>query len=243
MQKKLNPSSSIRRLGLIGVGRTGQLVKEIALERGLEVVSVHRSSTPEDWKNLETCDAWIEFALAEGFLDRLDLALHFQKPFIVGTTALDPIMDTIEARCLANQGSVLLSSNFSIGTYLFAKACYELTARTRTWSELFHISELKASIEEIHHTGKKDAPSGTAFHLRQKLQKIHPGDIPIYSQRKDPTFGVHRLQLEGINDQLLIEHTSLSRRSFAEGALFAANWLTSHRGFFTLDDVIDQLIP
>jgi 4-hydroxy-tetrahydrodipicolinate reductase len=236
MQKPtLKTYASFQTLGIIGKGRMSQEVLAFADQFKIKYVCVDSKSSEEEWRQLWQSEAIIEFAQPEGFLHRLDQALCYQKPFIVGTTGLDSLYPLIEQKTLEAKGRVLITSNFSISVNLFIRHCSKL------YQQLKIFEDIELSIHENHHKSKKDAPSGTALQLKAQLSKVDPQmDPKITWDRTDHFCFVHQLHLATMNNHLKLEHEALNRQDFAKGAFVCASWLMNKQGYYTFDQYLDD---
>lgn len=243
------------RIGLIGYGRMGQAVERVAMARGHHIVGVIRRETPYTEREAiaQQADALIDFSRADAVPDNVALALTTKTPLVIGTTGWDAHRPDLERQVRAANGSVLHAPNFSIAVQAFLQHAVNLAA------QLLQLEGWDVAIEEIHHRGKADAPSGTARALATRLQ--HALDAkrePVYplpaERRLDENqfavgvlrigseFGTHRLLLDGPYDWIEITHRAKSRDGFAYGAVRAAEWLIGRTGFFTFQEVLNDIL-
>jgi 4-hydroxy-tetrahydrodipicolinate reductase len=220
---------------ILGKGKTGSLVAEVARERGhavraLDVNENHHASALTA-PNLAGVDAVIDFTSPEAALDNMRAALALGARIVVGTTGWYTNLE--EMKVLAQKrGALLYGTNFSIGV----QKLFRLTA------ELARLDGYTFSIDETHHLSKLDAPSGTAITLREIIQAIRPGiEIPIVSHRVGDAKGEHIVTATSDNDTLELRHDAHSRRSFAMGAVRAAEWLAGKSGAWEFREIFDQL--
>jgi 4-hydroxy-tetrahydrodipicolinate reductase len=160
--------------------------------------------------------------------------IHAGCPVVVGTTGWYEELPAISRLVAEKGGSLLWSPNFSLGVHAVARIM------RRAGEILANIPTFDAVLVETHHAEKKDAPSGTARMLREKLAETSGREIPITSVRVGSVPGTHTLILDGRFEQIVISHEARDRRAFAEGALIAARWLIGRHGIFTLDDVLSD---
>jgi 4-hydroxy-tetrahydrodipicolinate reductase len=237
----------IVKIALIGYGKMGKMIEQVALQRGHHISCVISSAaTMEDWAALAGADVAIEFSKPDVAVENIMKCFDADVPVAVGTTGWYGQLEMIRERCQRENRSIITATNFSIGVNLF-----------------FHINKIMAqvmeslpeydvAIEEIHHTQKLDAPSGTAITLaqgilselsRKKDWKLKGGsnsdsDLSITAIRKDDVPGTHAVTYSSATDDIEIKHTAHNRSGFAMGAVIAAEWLRNKRGFFTMNDLI-----
>lgn len=221
----------------------GQLIARLAEARGDRIVA--RIDGPEDPAPLEAMDVAIDFSLPEAAFDNITRCLKAGVPVISGTTGWLDRYEEAAALCEKTGGAFLYASNFSLGVNLF----FELN---RVLARLMdHAPGYEAEIEEIHHTRKQDAPSGTAISLAEGILENHasytewkagdaPGKaLPVYSKRIGDTPGTHTVRYGSAVDRIDIVHTAHNREGFAKGALFAAAWIRDKKGVFSMKDVLN----
>jgi 4-hydroxy-tetrahydrodipicolinate reductase len=223
------------RIGIIGDGRMGMAVADVARERGFEVAAI-----------LGEADNAGGAAIANGALDGVDCAIEFTQPssavanalacvraripVVVGTTGWHDRLAEVERAVLAAGGTLLWAPNFAAGVVLLT----ELVARA---GELFRGTGFAAHMVETHHAKKLDAPSGTAIALARAFEAA--GDaMPVTSVRVGHVPGTHAITLDSPYEQVTIAHIARDRRVFADGALRAAGWLVGRTGVYTMRDVL-----
>jgi 4-hydroxy-tetrahydrodipicolinate reductase len=220
---------------VLGKGKTGSLVAEIARERGHAVrafdINENQHAAAITAANLNGVDAVIDFTAPAAALENIRAVLGLGGRIIVGTTGWYAHLD--EAKALARtSGALLYGSNFSIGV----QKLFRLTA------DLAKLDGYAFSISETHHVTKLDAPSGTAITLREIIQAVRPGaEIPIVSHRVGDAMGEHVVTAIGANDKLELRHEITSRRCLAEGAVRGAEWLAGKSGVWDFREVADQM--
>ena len=226
----------MNRLALIGVGKMGRAIEQLAPERGFEVVSRidpkggdFKSVTRESLKNAQVA---VEFTAAPSAPANIRAAIEAGCPVVVGTTGWYEHRKELEALAREKKGSLLVAPNFSIGVAAFMQIV-ENAART-----LKSAAGFEAHISETHHSAKKDAPSGTAASLADHAAREWGKAIPITSIRVGSVPGTHELVFDGPFEQIRLVHEARDRRVFADGALLAANWLVGKKGVFTMSDVL-----
>jgi 4-hydroxy-tetrahydrodipicolinate reductase len=225
----------VSRLGIIGDGRMGMAVAELARARGTDVVVILSEAENPDGA-----------AIASGALEGVDCAIEFSQPgsavanalacvragvpVVIGTTGWYDRLAEVETAVRAANGSLLWAPNFSAGVVL-------LTALVERAGELFRGAGFDAHMVETHHTAKLDSPSGTASSLAQAFEAAGQA-LPITSVRLGHVPGTHEITLDAAYEQVTIAHTARDRRVFADGALRAAAWLVGRHGVYTMRDVL-----
>jgi 4-hydroxy-tetrahydrodipicolinate reductase len=221
------------RILLLGCGKTGSLVAQVARERGHEV-STLRSAENENASGLSRerlapIDVVVDFTAPHCVLDNIEACVAGGANMVVGTTGWYSDLAKVRARVEQHQTGFLYGSNFSIGVNLF----FELVRAAAPAME----HQYSAQIYERHHAEKKDAPSGTAALIQKILQAASGGEVEITSFREGDVVGMHELVFDSANDTIYLCHDAKSRRGFAEGAVRAAEWIAQKKGFFDFKDV------
>jgi 4-hydroxy-tetrahydrodipicolinate reductase len=232
------------KIAIIGYGKMGQIIHEMALEKNWEIVFVANSKTTE-WSDLKKANVAIEFSSPRSGFDNVVRCLELGVPVISGTTGWDNLLPEAIKKCKNLNGSFLHATNFSIGVNVLFQINKYVAGVMQ------HLQEYDCDITEIHHTQKRDAPSGTALTLamtimekNKKYQKWalgnshQPGTLPIHAQRIDPAPGTHVVNWKSEIDQITISHEAFSRRGFATGAIMAAAWIADKKGHFTMADML-----
>lgn len=234
-------------IGIIGYGKMGRAIEAIAEERGHTIVSrLTTNSTDEEWDALNEADVCIEFTSPASALENIKYCMENGFPVVTGTTGWYDHMDKVQRWQDKYKGAFFWASNFSIGVNLFWQMNKKLAALMNDYPDY------TVSIEEIHHTEKKDAPSGTAITTAEqilqhipdlngwKLTENNPdGDeIEIISKRQGDVKGSHKVIYESDIDRLELVHEAKSRDGFALGAILAAEFLMDKKGFFTMEDML-----
>jgi 4-hydroxy-tetrahydrodipicolinate reductase len=227
-------------IALIGYGKMGRLIGRLAEQRGHSVtVTVSEShadlSAEQLAETLRAAEVAIDFTVAEAVRRNVEACVLAETPIVVGTTGWNEQKAEIEKLVIDGNGSMVYGANFSIGVNLFYRVA-EFAA------ELFaKFPEYEAFIEEQHHSGKKDTPSGTALKLKDVVEShINIGNIAATRAGNIP--GTHRLGFDGPADQILIEHAARNREGFALGAIMAAEWIADKKGAFDFAEVIRSKI-
>jgi 4-hydroxy-tetrahydrodipicolinate reductase len=223
---------------ILGRGKTGSIVAEVARERGHSVRVIgeeeNRDASALTAPLLAQMDAVIDFTTPQAVIPNLRACLANGARVVVGTTGWYDRLDDIRALCERRDGALLYGTNFSIGVQILLRLARELALNSAGYA--FHIIE-------THHAGKKDAPSGTALSIQQTMQAAAPGlVVEITSAREGDAAGIHVIEARSQNDLLAVRHESFSRRSFAEGAVRGAEWLAGRTGCYNFSDVYGQML-
>lgn len=225
------------KLLVLGRGKTGALVAEVAKDRGHEIRSLAGKDNA-DARGLTTdllrqIDVAIDFTTPHAVIANIIRCAEAGVPIVVGTTGWYQHLDKVRELVKERNAAFLYGSNFSVGVNLFFKAIRAISpAMTKGY---------KANIVEKHHAQKKDKPSGTAATIQKILETGSTQKVEIASLREGDTVGMHLVVLDSPNDTILLTHDAKSRLGFAEGAVRAAEWLKGKTGFYEFPDVIDQI--
>lgn len=221
---------------VLGRGKTGSLVAEVARERGHGVrtldISENRQASALTAPNLAGVDVVIDFTNPEAAVENIRAVLALGSRIVVGTTGWYAQLPELKAIAHRRGGALLYGTNFSIGV----QKLFRLTA------ELAKIEGYKFAICETHHSSKVDAPSGTAITLKEIIHAIQPGiDIPIESRRVGDAKGEHVVTATSEHDVIELRHDAYTRRGFAIGAVRAAEWVSGKSGAWEFRDIFAQL--
>lgn len=235
-------------IALIGYGKMGKAIEEIAISRGHSVVVKFNSQNPLESSQLGTTDVAIEFSQPDLALKHIKLCADGQIPIVVGTTAWEEHLPEIINHIDKREASLIYSSNFSIGVNLFFEMNKHLARLMNDKTDYV------ASITEIHHAQKIDAPSGTAVTLAKDLISNHPtysswkligqsenmekSDLQISAIREENVPGTHLISYTSEIDTLTIEHQAHNRKGFALGAIIAAEFIHKKQGVYTMSDIL-----
>lgn len=226
-------------LVLLGRGKTGSLVAELARERhhkiaiaGAKENVCQAALTPE---KLALVEVVIDFTAPDCAIANIEACVNAGKNMVVGTTGWYDDLDSIHRLVEQHKTGFVYSPNFSIGVNLFFDAA-------RTSAAALHHG-YSGQIFERHHVQKKDAPSGTAIEMQRIVQEAtgRTDPVEITSFREGEVVGLHELVFESSNDRIYLCHDAKSRRAFAEGALLAAEWLAGRKGFYHFKDIWREL--
>ncbi|MEP6495619.1 MAG: dihydrodipicolinate reductase C-terminal domain-containing protein [bacterium] len=224
-----------RTLAIIGMGKMGRAIDELAASRGWNVVArlgsaeTRRGITAE---SLAGADVAVEFSTLEAAVANVRAVIAAECPIVIGTTGWYAELPRVRKEVEASGGALFAAANFSLGVNIF-----EQIAETAAWL-LRSAPGFDAHLTETHHSAKKDAPSGTAQTLAKSAIAAWGRDIPITSVRTGSVPGTHEFLFDAPFEQIRLEHIARDRRVFAEGALVAAGWLIGRRGVFTMRDML-----
>lgn len=232
------------KIALLGYGKMGKAIEQIALNRGHEIIlKINKSS--KDY-NIREADVAIDFSIPDAAVSNISHCLNNDVPVISGTTGWLNDYDEIAQLCKEQDGAFIYASNFSLGVNLFFELNNYLAKLMQPQTQY------NTSIEEIHHTQKLDAPSGTAitlakgiidnsiakdWHLDNNTQ--NPESISIEAKRIENVPGTHIIKYDSNIDSIHISHTAHNREGFAFGAVVAAEWIIGKTGIFTMKDVLN----
>lgn len=232
------------RVLLVGYGKMGKTIERIALDRGHEIAGRIDIDNQQDL-DTASADAAIEFSHPDAAFQNISKCLDRKIPVVCGTTGWLARKPEIEALTRKNNGSFFYASNYSLGVNIFFKLNEHL-ARMMSSFKAYDIT-----LDEIHHTEKRDAPSGTAItlaegvlrHISSKKQWVNsdstkPEDLPIKSFRIDQVPGTHTVKYSSAVDDIEIKHTAHTREGFALGAVMVAEWIRDKKGILTMDDFL-----
>jgi 4-hydroxy-tetrahydrodipicolinate reductase len=221
---------------VLGKGKTGSLVAEVAVERGHSVraldISENQHASALTAANLANIDAVIDFTAPESAVENIRAVLTLGRRIVVGTTGWYAHLDEMKALAEKHGGALLYGTNFSIGV----QKLFRLTA------ELARLDGYRFSITETHHVSKLDAPSGTAITLREIVEATQPGTkVEITSHRIGDAKGEHVVTATSDVDTLEIRHDAYSRRGFAQGAVRGAEWVVGKSGAWEFREIFNEL--
>ena len=221
---------------ILGKGKTGSLVAEVALERnhGVRAFDIYENqhASALTGPNLAGVDVVIDFTSPEAAVENMRAVLALGCRIVVGTTGWYAHLPEMKALAVRRGGALLYGTNFSIGV----QKLFRLTA------ELARLDGYEFAIGETHHTSKLDAPSGTALTLKEIIQSVRPGiEVPVTSHRVGDAKGEHIVTASSPHDVLELRHDAHSRRGFAIGAVRGAEWLGDKQGVWEFREIFDQL--
>lgn len=230
------------KIALVGYGKMGKIIDEIAQERGHEIVARLKETPTKE--TLNQADVVIEFSNPEAAYNNIKACLEQQIPVICGTTGWLEKKAEVEKIALDNNSAFLYGSNFSLGVNLFFAINEKLAALMQPFEEDYQVQ-----LEEIHHVHKKDAPSGTAISVAEgifkhskfnswKLDETKNEELGIFAIREDEVPGTHSVFYKSEVDEIELKHTAFNRKGFALGAVIAAEWIKDKKGNFGMKDVL-----
>lgn len=235
------------KIALIGYGKMGKAIEQVALKHGHEIIlRIGRQNQHEFTKeNLVLADVAIEFTTPESALDNVMKCMSAGVPVICGSTGWNEHVYLAKEKCVTTNTAFLQASNFSVGVNIFFEINKRLASIMNDWPEY------EVSVEETHHTEKKDAPSGTAITIAEQIvdnltRKQHwqlgttaaADAVPIIAHREEHVPGTHNVKYTSAIDEIEIIHTAHSREGFASGAVLAAEFIQHRKGIFTMSDVL-----
>lgn len=238
------------KIAIIGYGKMGKMIEEIARERGHRISAI--IDRPEEWDIFESekfrnADVAIEFSIPSAAVDNVLKCFASGIPVVSGTTGWQRELPEMKEICDKGRGTLLHSSNFSIGVNIFRAVNRRLTELVSRYPQY------KPSMEEVHHIHKLDHPSGTAIMLAEDIiegagtvtewkeelkDNAGTGVLPIECRREGEVPGIHTVRWDSPEDSISLSHSAKSRRGFALGAVIAAEWLAGKHGFHTMDEVL-----
>ncbi len=255
------------KIGIVGYGKMGKIIEEIAIERGHTIVGKYNSNNPLNDENWEACDVAIEFTNPESAVANIEFLSSKKIPVIVGSTGWYNDYLRVTEKIKSDNSAILSATNFSLGVNLFWKMAEYMSHLMQPHTNY------TIGISEIHHTEKKDAPSGTAITLAEKVigaqsmlkdwtleniihvakseddinfsspeeinfKKSNDGTLPIVAIREPHVPGTHELHFQGEFDEISLLHKAKNRKGFATGAVIAAEWIKDRKGVFQMSDLL-----
>jgi 4-hydroxy-tetrahydrodipicolinate reductase len=230
------------KIALLGYGKMGKTIEALALKRGHSIVI--KTSQIDD-VDISQADVAIDFSIPEAALHNISTCINHNIPVISGTTGWLEHFDTAVKLCQEKNGAFIYASNFSLGVNLF----FELNSQLAQMMSKFE--DYKVDVEEIHHTQKLDAPSGTAITLAEDIIKNNnqlkhwslneqkESSLKIEAKRIENVPGTHIVTYKSDIDTITIEHEAHNRNGFALGAIVASEWIIGKQGVFTMKDVLN----
>lgn len=235
------------RIAIIGYGKMGHMIEEIAVQRGHQIIlRINIENTEEFTKeNCAAADVAIEFTGPATAYENVKKCIDLGLPVVSGSTGWNDKLEEAKKYCREKNGSFLHTSNFSIGVNIFFEV-NKLLAKLMSAH-----AEYEVTLKEIHHTAKLDAPSGTAVSLAEQVLANLPRkktwvnaaaknteDLSIISERIDPAPGTHFVKYSSDIDDIEIIHTAHNRKGFAMGAVLAAEFISDKNGIFSMQEVL-----
>ncbi len=233
------------KIALLGFGKMGQLIGQMAEARGHKVVLVIGVENSHELTidALRQADVAIEFSAPDAAARHIQRCLEAGVPVVVGTTGWYDAYNGLVDLANSKQGAMLTATNFSLGVNLF----FALSS----WmgSVMNQHNAYQVRVDETHHVHKKDAPSGTAITIAERLLEhlnlkgwsldgAEANSLPIFAHRIDEVPGTHEVRFSSAEDEIVLSHVAHNRNGFASGAVMAAEWLVGKQGVFTMKDVL-----
>jgi 4-hydroxy-tetrahydrodipicolinate reductase len=235
------------KIALIGYGKMGKAIEQLALKRGHEVIlRIGRGNQHEFTKeNLVLADVAIEFTTPESALENVIKCMDAGVPVICGSTGWNKQVYLAKEKCVTTNTAFLQASNFSVGVNIFFEINKRLASIMNDWPEY------EVKVEETHHIEKKDAPSGTAITIAEQIlenlkrkerweldKPSSDNAVSIIAHREEHVPGTHTVTYSSAIDEIEIIHTAHSREGFATGAVLAAEFIQHRKGIFSMSDVL-----
>jgi len=229
-------------IALLGYGKMGKVIERIALERGHTIV--FKSGKNTSTIDLSNADVAIDFSIPDAAVTNISTCFNNNIPVISGTTGWLENYEKMVALCNQTNGAFIYGSNFSLGVNVF----FELNNYLAKMMN--NLKQYNVNLEEIHHTQKLDAPSGTAISLAEGIinnsdktswkmdESTNSNEIPVIAKRINDVPGTHSIDYSSEVDSIKIEHIAHNRNGFALGAVIAAEWILNKKGVFTMKDVL-----
>lgn len=241
------------KVAIIGYGKMGKLIEEVAKSRGLEISCIIDQDNIEDFSKeaFRKSDVAIEFSTPASAVEGILSCFAAKVPVVVGTTGWTNSLPELKAMCEKGAGTMLFASNFSIGMNIFM-------AMNRYVTNIMNgFENYNPTLTEVHHIHKLDHPSGTAITLADELtslstrfkkwmekelgDKVEDGLLPVYHRREGEVPGIHTIAWESDCDSIIMTHDAKNRLGFARGAVSVAQWLAGKKGFFTIGDFLSDV--
>jgi|SRR6185437_11198050 len=235
------------KIALLGYGKMGHAIEEIAVKKGHEIVLRINDENLDALtkENIKKADVAIEFTNPQSATENILFCLNENVGVVCGTTGWLEKLKSVEEKCKELNGSFLYASNFSVGVNIF----FELNKKLASLLKAHPAYDV--ALEEIHHTQKKDAPSGTAITLAEEIMQLsdkknkwvndetaNENELSIISKRINETPGTHSVKYTSAIDDIEITHTAHNRKGFAEGAVLAAEFIFNKKGIFSMKEVL-----
>jgi 4-hydroxy-tetrahydrodipicolinate reductase len=227
------------RVLVLGMGKTGKLVAEVAAERGHSVhvldAKENAGATALTPPFVAGFDVVIDFTTPEAVVQNMRACLATGAKMVIGTTGWYDKLADMRGLAERKQAGLLYGTNFSVSVQVMLQIA-------ATMGKALKNAGYKFSIEETHHATKVDSPSGTAISLAKAVEAASGvASVPIKAKREGDVTGVHTLEVQSASDRLVLTHEAFSRRGFAEGAVRAAEWLSSRTGCFDFQNVYKEM--
>ena len=231
------------RVALVGYGKMGRVVDEVAAARGVEVVDRFTRGRPlradeATRRALDGVSALVDFSVPEAVADTARTAAELSLPLVIGTTGWQDRLDEVRELTERAGIGVVRAANFSLGVNVF----YRLVEQAAKL--LAEVDGYDPYIHDWHHRAKQDSPSGTALEIRRRMARYYGArEVPITCQRAGYVPSVHWVGFDSAADTIHLEHRARSRGGLAAGALLAARWIAGRSGFHEFGDILDDVLP
>jgi 4-hydroxy-tetrahydrodipicolinate reductase len=226
------------RILVLGMGKTGKLVAQVAAERGHSVnvldAKENANASALTPPFVASFDVVIDFTTPEAAVQNMRACLATGAKMVIGTTGWYDKLPDMRGLAERKQAGLLYGTNFSVSVQVMLQVA-------ATMGKALKNAGYQFSIEETHHVSKLDSPSGTAISLAKVVESSGVGKVPIEAKREGDVMGIHTLQARSPSDQLMLTHEAFSRRGFAEGAVRASEWLSSRTGCHDFQDVYTEM--
>jgi 4-hydroxy-tetrahydrodipicolinate reductase len=226
------------RILVLGLGKTGRLVAEVAAERGHSVnvldAKENAGASALTPPFVAGFDVVIDFTTPEAVVQNMRACLATGAKMVIGTTGWYDKLADMRSLAERKQAGLLYGSNYSVGVQVMLQMA-------ATMGDALKNAGYKFSIEETHHASKLDSPSGTALTLAAVVEGAGVQDVPIEARREGDVMGVHTLEARSAAERIVLTHEAFSRRGFAEGAVRAAEWLSTRTGCYDFQDVYTKM--
>lgn len=246
---KVSRKESAMNVALIGYGKMGREIEKILLQQGENIALLIDKNNSADLNpdNLreKNIDVAIEFSTPETAYENIETCIRAGIPVVSGTTGWSDKLERVRSLCKENGGAFFYASNFSIGVNVMFKV-NEVLAKM-----MDSFPQYDVTVEEVHHTQKKDAPSGTAITIAEAIVRhfspkkkwvgettTEPDELEVLAVRRSIVPGVHTVTYESEDDIIELRHSAKSRRGFAMGAVLAARFIVGKKGVFSMDDLL-----
>ena len=234
------------KIAILGYGKMGKVIEEIALQRGHSIdLKVNQTNLDFDLELLSDCDVAIEFSAPESAVKNINKCFEANVPVVVGTTGWYAEFNAVQERCISENKGLLYATNFSVGVNVF----YEINKKLAALMDVN--SQYDVKVKETHHLQKLDAPSGTAISIAEGIIDnldrkdswkndliVFENELAIESIRTEDVPGTHVVKYESDIDFVEIKHEAKNRNGFAFGAVLAAEYIRGKKGVFTMKDVL-----
>ncbi len=231
-------------IAIIGYGKMGHIIEKVALDKGLNVTAkidpiaedaTHKEISEESLQDVDVC---IEFTAPAIAVENIKKIAALGKNVVVGTTAWYDKIDEAKKAVEENDVGLIYSPNFSVGVNIFFRLVKNISGMMDSFKDY------NVSMSEAHHIHKKDAPSGTAKKIAELIKENSNriDDVKIESIREGEIPGTHTVKFESYADVIKLEHEAKNRQGFAIGAVMAAQWINGKKGFYSIEDMMNEII-